>query len=193
MRKFLNNVSDALQIGVRNDEGEILGQGAIVTFSERATVQINLKASDKPGAFKKKVKDMPGPLVGGRTKTDLALQMADKDVLKQSAGYREDDSDVAKILVVITDGEQTKGSRSVYVGEAIKPFFQRDMTVFAIGVGLQKESAKQEILDMVEESTNALFPTSYTALINEVNNFIRRFCPGTCIYLFIITRPIIIL
>lgn len=178
MRKFLKKVGEALQIGVRNDGGEILGQGAIVTFSENSAIQITLKQSDTLGAFAKKVDSMPGPLAGGRTKTDLALDMADKQVLTQSAGYRENDNDVAKILVVITDGKQTKSSRSKYVGEAIKPFFKRDMDVFAIGVGLDDESAKQEIRDMVEVNENAMFPESYTTLINNVDNFIRRFCPG---------------
>ena len=178
MRDFLTKVGDALQVGVRNEENEILGQGAIVTFSEEAKVQITLKQSDTQGEFSKAVKDMDGPLQGGRTKTDLAMKMADTDVLIESAGYRERESDVAKILVVITDGEQTRYRGSEYVGDAIKPFFDRDMTVFAIGVGLEKETAKQEIRDMVEEPENAMFPVSYTALINEVNNFIRHFCPG---------------
>ena len=178
MKDFLTTVGDALQIGVRNSEGDVLGQGAVVTFSEEANTQITLKQSDTPGAFDRAVENMPGPLPGGRTKTDKAFKLADEEVVQKSEGYREDDADVAKILVVITDGEQTKDSRSTYVGEAIKPFFERDMTVFAIGVGLEKDSAKKEIRDMVEEPQNALFPESYSDLIKNAESFIRQFCPG---------------
>jgi hypothetical protein len=179
MRSFLTTVGEALQVGVQSGEGDVYGHAAIVTFSEQATIQINLEESDTPGAFAAKVIRMPGPLSGGRTKTHLALDLADKEVAIESAGYRESESDVAKIFVVITDGEQTQDSRSTYVGDAIKPFFARDMMqVFAIGVGLQKDSAKQEIRDMVEEPDNAMFPESYSDLIGNANDFIRRFCPG---------------
>ncbi|CAB3986183.1 Hypothetical predicted protein [Paramuricea clavata] len=179
MRSFLTTVGEALQVGVQSGDGDVYGHAAVVTFSEEAAKEINLEESDTPGAFAAAVKRMSGPEAGGRTKTHLALKLADEEVAIESAGYRESESDVAKIFVVITDGEQTQDSRSTYVGEAIKPFFDRDMMqVFAIGVGLQKDSAKQEIRDMVEEPGNAMFPASYSDLIGNVNNFIRSFCPG---------------
>lgn len=183
MRKFLDTVGKALQIGVKNDKGEVIGQGAIVTFSEDPGVSITLKESaENPGMFFSVVNDdkkLPGPLSGGRTKTHFGLRMANSDVAIKTAGFREDDPDVEKLLVVITDGEQTKGGRGYEsVGEAMKPFFDRDMDVFAIGVGLRKQKAKDEINQMVEDKKNAIFPESYTDLINNVNNFVRSFCPG---------------
>lgn len=128
MRDFLSVVGQDLQIGVRNEEGELYGQGALVTFSEEANVRITLKDSVTPGAFDRLVKNMPGPLPGGRTRTDKGLDLAIKDVLKGEEGFRETEDDVAKILVVITDGEQTQDSKSKYVGDAIRPIFDRGMT-----------------------------------------------------------------
>ena len=183
MRRFLTVVGEDLQVGVRDDEGALYGQAAMVTFSEEATIQITLRESDTPGAFADKVKSMPGPLVAGRTRTHLGIDLADKEVLKQSAGYRENEDDVAKIFAIITDGEQTQDSRSTYVGDAIKPIFNRDVTVFAIGVGLTGEKAKTQIRDMVNVPENAIFPDSYSALINDVHQFVRKFCPGICRFL----------
>lgn len=178
MRKFLIKVGDSLQVGERNEAGEIIGQAAIVTFSEDANERINLKESDTPGAFTQAVQRMPGPEPGGRTKTHKAMALVEEEILVKKNGYRENQDDVAKILVVITDGEQTKDSKSPYVGEAIQPFFKKNMEVFAIGVGLQKESARKEIRDMVQQPENAIFKDSYTDLIDSAQEFIRRFCPG---------------
>ena len=182
LRKFLIFVGDALQIGVKNEEGEVLGQGAIVTFSEESVIRITLEGSRNPGNFTKVVNEMPGVLWAGRTKTHKALRLADTEVAVAKAGYRGTEEDVAKILVIITDGRQTRESRRrgyIYVGEATRPFFARkDMEVFAIGVGLYRQSARQEIKDMVEQSENAVFLRSYSSLNDDENDFIGRFCPG---------------
>ena len=181
MRDFLLSLAEKLRIGERNSKGEILGQGAIVTFSEQGTKRITLKQSQTPGRFEKVVRLMPGPLPGGRTKTHRGLALADKDVVTKSAGYREDDPDVVKIFMVITDGRQTRESPRrgyKYVGEAMKPFFQRDMNVFAVGVGLSDSDAKKQIRDMVEVPENAILAKNFKELTMTVNNFIQRFCPG---------------
>ena len=179
MRKFLKNVGNALQIGEQNSENEVIGQGAIVTFSDDATVEINLKQSDTKGSFADKVETMPGPsTTGGRTRTDKGLALADKDVVIESAGYRKQDPEVAKILVVITDGEQTKARGYTKVSDAVKPFHERGMTVFAIGVGTAVKDHIPEIRSMVKEDENAIFPDSYADLTKDVDKFVRRFCPG---------------
>lgn len=182
MRKFLEIVGKVLQIGVKNDQGEVIGQGAIVEFSEEADISITLKQSQTPGEFTRVVNDrsrLLGPLTGGRTKTHLGLAVADTELAIKEAGFREDDPDVKRMLMVITDGEQTKGGKNfVYVKEAMQPFFKRDMDVFALGVGLKKQAAKDEIRDMVEVAENAIFAESYSDLTQTMQRFIRKFCPG---------------
>ena len=49
------------------------------------------------------------------------------------------------------------------------------MTVFAIGVGLEGSNTRTQIRDMVNVPENAIFPDSY-----QVQQFVRRFCPGIC-------------
>lgn len=181
MKRFLKTVADKLQIGVQNAQGEPIGQGAMVTFSEDAKVEINLQASAVSMAFETAVDNLGTPHVGGRTKTALGLGLADSKVAQRTAGFRDDDEDVKRMIMVITDGEQTTGKDYVPLDEAMQPFFDRDMEVFAVGVGLEKESAKEEINDMVEVDDNAIFPESYTQLIDEVDEFVARFCPGSVI------------
>ena len=176
MRKFLDTVGRAFQIGEQNEENEPIGQGAVVTFSEESTVQIFLNQSVTPGEFSRVINDMPGPLVGGRTRTDIALKQANDEVVVASAGFRENDEDVAKILVVITDGKQTRGRGSIPASQAIQPFHDSGLDVFAIGVGPGVDT--EEIRGLVRDPQNALFPESYTALNSSVADFVRRFCPG---------------
>ena len=181
MRTFLLSLGEKLKIGKRDAEGEIIGQGAIVTFSEKGTTRITLKQSQTDGRFERVVKTMPGPLPGGRTKTHQGLDVADKNVVTKSAGYRADDPDVARIFMVITDGKQTRESRRrgyKYVKEAMQPFFERDMDVFAVGVGLTDNSAQQQIRDMVEDPQNAILAKNFMELTETVNNFIQKFCKG---------------
>ena len=179
MRMFLTLVAERLKIGERDENGEVIGQGAIVTFSERGERRITLTESRDTGKFKNIVNTMPGPLPGGRTKTHLGLDVADKDVATAEAGLRVNDPEVKKIFMVITDGEQTKGGRGYkYVGEAIKPFFARDMDVFAVGIGLKKQTAIDEVRDMVEIEANAILPENYKELSEAVEKFVKKFCPG---------------
>lgn len=111
MRDFLKRLGESLKIGERDENGEIIGQGAIVTFSERGRLQISLKRSQTPGEFSRVVRTMPGPLEGGRTKTHRGLKIADKEVVSRAGGMRLDDPNVVKIFMVMTDGKQTVESR----------------------------------------------------------------------------------
>ncbi|XP_046846527.1 uncharacterized protein LOC124440255 isoform X4 [Xenia sp. Carnegie-2017] len=185
MREFVKTISKDLRVGETNDEGEIIGQAAIVTFSEVGEKRITLAESQDKDKFYSIVDSMPGPLRGGRTKTHHGLALADKEVAIKKAGYREDDDDVKKMMMVITDGEQTVESPRrgyVYVGDAMKPFFNRKMDVFAIGVALETEAAEQEVRDMVQRPENAIITSNFNELLSRVGSIIAKFCPteGIC-------------
>ena len=179
LKNFLSVVGDKVQIGVKNDTGASIGQGAIVTFSEHAKVQITLAASRRPGAFSEKVNELPALLPDGRTRIDLGLAIADKEVAQKAAGFRDNDNDVKRILVVVTNGEQTKEKGYVPIKEAIKHFFARDMEVFVVGLGIEKQEAREGINDMVKVPANAIFLKSYTDLLHHVNEFLKLICSGT--------------
>ena len=179
MRKFVSKIAKELRVGETNDDGEIIGQVGIVTFSEESTKIITLAESQDKEKFYDVVNKMPGP--GGRTKTHRGLAIADEELAVKEAGYREDDPEVKKVIMVITDGKQTRESTRrgyKYVGEAVEPFFQRNMDVFAIGVGLRSQGAMQEVRDMVELPENAIFPGSYSDLLYRVESIFKKFSPG---------------
>ena len=181
MREFVKEIAKELKVGERNEAGELVGQAAIVTFSEEGEKRITLAESQDANKFYDVVDRMPGPLLGGRTKTHRGLAVADKEIAIKEAGFREDDPDVKKMIMVITDGEQTKESVRrgfVYVGEAMKPFFNRTMDVFAIGVGLDNDAAINEVEDMVEIPENAILAANYSDLLHRVGSIIKKFCPG---------------
>ena len=181
MREFVRKLAEELKVGERNDEGDVIGQAAIVTFSEEGEKRITLAESQDAQKFYDVVARMPGPLPQGRTKTHRGLKVADEQIAIKEAGYREDDPDVKKMFMVITDGEQTVESVRrgyVYVGEAMKPFFARNMDVFAIGVGLDNQDAINQVKDMVEVPENAILAANFSDLVHRVESIIAKFCPG---------------
>lgn len=179
IRTFIQNLGKKLRIGVKNDRREVIGQGAVVTFSEEGEKRITLKESKIPGRFSKTVKYMPGPQSGGRTKTHRGLAVADEQVAIKEAGLRADEPDVNKIIMVITDGAQTRESVGfVYVKDAVKPFFKRGMEVFAVGVNLKDQKAKDQLRDMVKVPENVFMAESFNELIASIGKITGRICPG---------------
>lgn len=181
MREFVIQIATELKVGETNNAGEIIGQAAIVTFSEKGEKRITLAESQDPKNFYSVVSTMPGPLLGGRTKTHRGLKIAETEIAVKEAGYRVDNPDVKKLILVITDGEQTVESPRrgyVYVGEAMKPFFDKNMDVFAVGVGLDNDAAIKQVKDMVKVPENAILAANYSDLLYKVESIINKFCPG---------------
>ena len=189
MREFLKAISKKLQIGVQNAAGEVIGQGGIATFSNGANIEINLQQSRVPGAFIKAVEEHPGRLLRGKTRTDLGLKEAEK-LIEKARGFREDDPDVKRVLVVITDGEQTPEGDFKTVSEAIKPFYKKDMDVYAIGVGIDKTKAITEIESMVKnrERGFAVFRKKYSDLTKEVDDFVQKFLSRYLLIIHVIEK-----
>ena len=186
VRQFLISIGEKLTVGERDSSGKIIGQAAIVTFSEYGKVELTLKSSQRPGRFRSVVNNMPGPRRGGRTKTHRGLAVADTQVAVKSAGYREDDPDVTKFFMVVTDGKQTVESRRrgyKYVREAMQPFFKRrNLTIFAVGIGLEGNSrAYRQVKDMVKDEENAFFPKNFKDLNKITMELINKLFNGKCI------------
>ena len=179
IRSFIQSVAKRLRIGVKNEKKEIIGQGAIVTFSDIGQKIITLKDSRTPGKFAKAVQSMPGPLSDGATKTHRGLEVAYRQVALVEEGLRAYDDSVHKVVVVITNGAQTPEQNGyVYVGNAVKPFFSRGIDVIAIGVGLKTNKAKEQLNDMVRIPENAFLVNQHSNLSSAMNNIISRVCPG---------------
>lgn len=178
IRSFIQSVAKRLRIGVKKGK-EIIGQGAIVTFSDNGQKIITLKDSRTPGKFAKAVRSMPGPLSDGTTKTHRGLEVAYRQVALVEEGLRASDDSVHKVVVVITNGAQTPEQNGyVYVGDAVKPFFSRGIDVIAIGVGLKTNKAKKQLNDMVRIPENAFIVNQHNNLSSAIKNVMSRICPG---------------
>lgn len=177
IRAFILSVQKRLRIGVKDEQKEIIGQGAIVTFSNEGQKIITLKESRTPGRFAKAVKSMPGPLPGGMSNTHRGLKVAYSQVALVSQGLRAHDDSVHKVVVVITNGQQTREKNGyVYVGDAVTPFFKRGIDVIAIGI--EMESGKDQLNDMVRIPENAFFVNHESNLSSVIRNVMSRICPS---------------
>ena len=179
IRSFIRSVAKRLRIGVKNEKKEIIGQGAIVTFSNKGQKIITLKDSKIPGRFAKAVRAMPGPLSDGTTKTHRGLEVAYRQVALFEEGLRTSDDSVHKVVVVIANGVQTPERNGyVYVGDAVKPFFSRGIDVIAIGVGLETNKAKEQLNDMVRVPENVFLVNNHRNLSSAIKKIMSRVCPG---------------
>jgi hypothetical protein len=55
------------------------------------------------------------------------------------------------------------------------------LKVFAVGVGLDDQDARNEVRDMVQFPENAILTENYKELIDTVENIVMKFCPGKTI------------
>lgn len=74
----------------------------------------------------------------------------------------------------------------------MEPFHARDyLDVFAVGVGLKRESEVKEVKDMVKHASNAILAENYKELTETVEKFLKKFCPGKVEPLFIFSSSLI--
>ena len=182
IRSFILSVAKHLRIGVKNDRREIIGQGAVVTFSDEGKKIITLRDSRTPGRFAKAVRSMPGPLSDRSTRAGnihRGLEVAYRQVAVVAEGLRARDDSVHKVVVVITNGHQTQEKNGyVYVGDAVKAFFKRGIDVIAIGVDLETQKAKDQLNDMVRIPENAFLVNHHSNLSRAMKTIESRVCPG---------------
>jgi hypothetical protein len=181
IRSFILNVARRLRVGVKNERKEIIGQGAVVTFSDEGKKIVTLKDSKYPGRFVKAVRSMPGPLSDATRagKIHRGLEIAYREVAVANEGLRVRDDSVHKTVVVITNGHQTEEKNGyVYVGDAVKPFFKRGIDVIAIGIDLETGKAKDQLKDMVRIPQNAFLVNHHSNLSSAMNRIVSRVCPS---------------
>lgn len=87
--------------GISRDESHV----GVVTFSDVAKLSIKLKDHDNPRTFNSAVDAIP--LMGSVTRIDRALRAAQEKLFTLKNGARPR---TARVLVLLTDGSQTRGS-----------------------------------------------------------------------------------
>lgn len=164
-KDFVKSLSRALQIGPAKS------QVGVVLFSHNAELKIKLSDHTDIDSFDKAVDDLP--LLGSTTRIDLALKVAYDQMFAESNGARRN---VPKVLVLLTDGEQTQASDAVSPVLAAAPFHEADIKVIVIGVG---SGVKPAQLEGVAKSRKDLYlAENFDALISD--GFVKNITKSSC-------------
>ena len=142
---------------------------AVIVYSTRARVVIPFPRYNSYRRFYFAVGRLP--YYRGVTRIDLALKAAAEDVFLPEGGSR---SNVPKILVVMTDGFQTRTADSVPLDKAVLPLKAKGVQVYALAIG--RYTKQYELRLIVERKANIFRANTFSGL----RNVIRRLATVSC-------------
>ena len=105
-------------------------QIAVISYSKYAQVDIKFGEFSNVIDFNAAVDEVKHQRK--RTRIDKALDLANTAVFTPSGGARPG---VAKVMIILTDGKQTVTNDSKTLDVAVRPLLEKNVTVFAVGVG----------------------------------------------------------
>lgn len=142
--QFVKQVASTFKMGPKQS------QIAVISYSDDAKVDIRFGEYSNVNDFNAAVDLVKHQRQ--RTRIDKALHLANTQVFTQDGGAR---SGIAKVMVILTDGKQTVTSDSKTLDVAVRPLQEKNVTVFAVGVG--KAIDITELLLLVGGNGNNLF------------------------------------
>ena len=123
-KEFIQSVVDLLSGAGRRV------RASLVSFSDTARLVTKFSEYTGKDNFKKIVANLP--LEGQSTRIDTALNVAYTQMFGAGSGARQN---ARKVLVLLTDGEQSATSGSVSPSVAVMPFHKDKIKVLVIGIG----------------------------------------------------------
>ena len=138
----------------------------LITYSETPNLDIRFDQYATSNECRNAVQRLT--YVGGRTRIDLALRLASSNLFNSGFGSRPG---VPKVLVVLTDGQQTPAHDAVPIRDAIKPIRQAGIRVQAVGVGSYADP--EELRLLVEQERDLFFFRNFDELLrrtDEISN-----------------------
>lgn len=154
-------------------------QASVLTFS--SWPQLSIKFSDHTtiASFNAAVDAIP--LMGYQTRIDKALKHAKSEMFTQKNGAR---TGVAKLLILLTDGAQTK--RPGYVDPAIPAEELRKTGIYLVVIGIGKNVIVEELKHIAGDSGKYFTAGSFDDLISPefIKNVSVSTCPGKYIKTF---------
>ena len=166
-KEFVKSVADSLHISP--DRGS---QVAVVLFSFYS--QLSIKFTDHTNAndFKRAVDALP--LMRSTTRIDRALTTAYNEMFNEKNGMRVK---VPKVLILLTDGEQTKGADAIPPEQVVQKFHDAGIKVIVIGIGTGVNSV--ELGKMVKSRENLYLAKSFDQL--KSGQFVDNIIGSTCL------------
>ena len=159
-------------------------RAAVVTFSDPRYTKLQIKLSNfkDPVAFWAAVNKLD--YYGYRTRIDIALDIAYKDMFSKENGARRG---VPKLLFLVTDGKQNPkydSGRKIRLKEHVSPLHDSGVTVVAIGVG--SKVGKDELEEIAGPTENIYNVKDFKQLSSPefASKLSGRFCQYTREYLF---------
>ena len=141
-KMFIKKVAERFYIGGK--ESHV----GIVTFSNKANVVLKFSEKNNASELAKAIDSLS--LLGGTSRLDIALKLA-FDGLFRDHGMR---LDVPQVLILLTDGAQTRDINALPISQAIAPFHESNVKVLVVGIG---ERAKKTVLAGLVKSDSDLY------------------------------------
>ena len=123
-KDFLTSMAGAFDI---SPDGSRAG---VVTFSHNAELSVKMSDHTDFKSFKAAVDAIP--LMGFTTRIDRALRLTQKELFSEANGDRPD---VRNVLILLTDGTQTKSKGAEDPGDVMEEIRKNDVEIIVIGVG----------------------------------------------------------
>ena len=142
---------------------------AVIVYSTKARVEIPFPRYNNFPRFYFAVRRLP--YYRGVTRIDLALKTAAEDVFLSEAGAR---SNVPKILIVMTDGYQTRTADAVPLHKAVLPLKAKGVQVYALTIG--RYTRNYELRLIVEKKANIFHSNSFSGLAQVISRLITTSC-----------------
>ncbi|XP_031552265.1 uncharacterized protein LOC116289461 [Actinia tenebrosa] len=162
-KRFIQHLSRKFIISHRGTHA------GVIVYSTRASIAITLKKHRKWNQFARAVGRIP--FERGDTRIDLALRKA-QVIFRKSRGGR---SGVPKILIVLTDGQQSQVNGEVpQLDKRVLPLRKQGVKVFAIGIGRYVSTRQLRLL--VEKPSHLLTARSFDTLRRHIYSIISRLC-----------------
>ena len=165
-KDFVKNVAAAFGVGPD------ASRAGVVTFSYDAEHSIKMGDHDTLQSFMTAVDNIP--LMGYTTRIDKALRLTQKELFESKNGARPG---VPKILVILTDGSQTKDNDAVDPATIAKEIAASGIMVLVVGIG--SEVKNDELLQIAgDQSENLFTAASFDELVSK--DFVTKFNKISC-------------
>ena len=152
------------------------GRAAVITFSNKARHLIKFSDHTSINSFETAVDKLKH--TRGQTYINTALNLAHDEMFQEANGMRPN---VPKILVVITDGRQTrkKDDPPVHFGLLAKLFTDQNIRVIVIGVGEEKDLGLADMRKLVKDESDLHIGKDFDVLLSD--SFLKdiNVCTGT--------------
>ena len=165
-KAFVKSLAESFEISANGS------RAGIITFSWHAEHSVKLKDHATTESFKVAVDKLP--LFGHTTRIDKALKMARDELFKSENGGR---TSIPKLVIVLTDGAQTKDADAVDPGDIADEIRRRGVKVIVIGIGRRVNST--ELLHMAGgEKKNVYLAKNFDEL--KSGSFVESVSKSSC-------------